>query len=225
MTDWKWGALAAALVCVVSPARAADEPVAPTEDGSEEPAASDGPTEASGERGLAISVGTGPQPLDTITLGITGLGARVLLPAGKGRIVLSGGHTSARGSSFPDTGFADRDFFRLGGTTVLAGYRGGSPPDEAAVVPYGIGGPMLMRGVTGEGSPGNDVFRNSLWAVGALVGVGVDGFVNRHVSAGVELGGLGGIALGGNRWRGESDDQFSGFALSTYASAQLTVWK
>lgn len=183
--------------------------------------------ENDGTRGIAIGVGTGPQPIQTLTLGLTGLAGRILVPAGSGSFVVSGGHTSLRTADFQPDGFADRSFTRIGGTNVALGYRGGSPPAKPKVVPYGVGLAMVTRANTNNGDAGRPErnWGTGLWALGAMAGVGADAFVNPSVSAGVEVGGLGTYALGGERWRGEVDDKFSAFGLSTYASAQLTVWK
>ncbi len=176
------------------------------------------------DRGVSLSVGTGPLPLNALSLGVTGLAGRVLFPSGKGSVFLSGGHTSFRGSDFPDQGFADRSFTRAGGTTAMVGFRGGSPPDKPKVVPYGIGGAMLIYGATGSGDTDRKS-TSSLWSAGAQAGFGLDGFITPAVSAGVEVGGMGFFALGGSRWDGDSNGKFSGFALSSFAAAQLTVWR
>ena len=98
------------------------------------------------------------------------------------------------------------------------------PPEEAGVVPYGVGGLFGAHGVVGSGEPDN-VFKSRVSTVGLQGGAGVDGFFTPAISVGVELGGMFGYGFGGENNRGDAEPVFNGFGLSTYASAQLTVWR
>jgi hypothetical protein len=177
-------------------------------------------------KNIALSVGTGPRPLDTLTLGLTGLGGRlILVDEAKLDTVIGFSHTSGRVSSFPEDSFGDRFFTRVGTTTAFVGMRGGSKPlGDTEVMAYGIGGALLTRQVSGGGEP-NDVFHSGGYGLGGVGGFGLDGFLAPGLSVGAELGGIAIYYMGGNRFDGTSEIEFSGFGLSSYASLQVTVWK
>jgi len=192
------------------------------------PAAADDdpPEDDPSGKGIGLSVGTGPRPLDTLTLGLLGLGGRLILVNDKKLDpVLGLSHTSAVLSDFPESSFGDRSFTRLGTTTGFFGLRGGTPPpDDTGVLAYGIGGAMLTRQAIGSGEPGEVMHVGGL-GIGGLAGFGLDAFLATGLSVGAELGGLGVFYLGGSRFDGSVEGQFSGLALSSYASVQVTVWK
>lgn len=209
------------LLILAATVRAED---APAEVVTPDPPAAEAPPPTTEPPSLGLSVGTGPQPLNTLTLGLTGLAGRVLVPTGPGALFVSFGHTSFRGSNFPEQGFADRDFTRAATTTGMLGYRGGKPPEAPKVVAYGVGGLLVNRAAVSNGDT-SDKQTSGVWSAGGLLGVGADGYLDPAVSVGVELGGIAGVAQGGTRFRGETEDKFSGLGLSTFASAQLTVWR
>jgi len=201
-----------AALCVVSTASQAEETDSP----------SDPPTSKS----VALSVGTGPQPLDTLTLGLLGLGGRVILVNDK-RFdpVIGFSHTSGGVSDFPESGFSDRTFTRLGTTTGFIGLKGGTPPkDDSGVLAYGIGGAMLTKQGIATGQQG-DAFHTGGLGIGVLGGFGLDAFLGKGISAGAELGGLGFTYFGSSRFDGTVEGRVTGLALSSYASVQVTVWK
>ena len=187
----------------------------------------DAPAETSGSgKSIAISVGTGPRPLDTLTFGLTGLGARVILVNDKKfDPILGFSHTSGGVSNFPESSFGDRFFTRVGTTTGFLGLRGGTaPPEGSGVMAYGVVGGMVTRQAVGNGEP-NDVFHVGGWGIGGQGGFGLDGFLAEGLSVGAEIGGIGILYQGGSQFAGETDDKFSGLAMTSYASVQVTVWK
>jgi len=211
MSSFAWRLLAALCLCSSSVSASAED-TAPANDPK--------------GKGVGLSVGTGPQPIDRFTLGLLGLGGRVILVNEK-RFdpVIGFSHTSARLSSFPEDSFGDRDFTRLGTTTGFFGVRGGGAPRaDAGVVAYGIGGGLLTRQAVGNGEPG-EVARAGGTGLGGLAGLGLDAFLAPGLSVGAELGGLGVFYLGGSRFDGSVEDRISGLVLSSFAAVQVTVWK
>jgi len=183
-------------------------------------------TSASSGKSIALSVGTGPRPLDTLTFGLIGLGARVILVNDrKFDPVFGFSHTSGGVSNFPEESFDDRFFTRVGSTSGFLGLKGGTaPPDDTGVMAYGIVCGMMTRQAIGNGEPG-DVFHSGGWGVGAQGGFGLDGFLAPGLSVGAEVGGIGIVYMGGSNFEGDVDDQFTALAMTSYASAQVTVWK
>ena len=94
------------------------------------------------------------------------------------------------------------------------------------IISVGFGQAMVMRGTTGSGWQDN-LYGSGAWAFGGLGGFGIDGFVNPYVSAGVEVGGMAALAMGAPRADSadRNDSRLQVTALTTFASAQLTVWK
>lgn len=166
---------------------------------------------------IALSVGTGPRPLNTLTGGLTGMGARILFPGT---------------SVFPWVGAAyhlvsSREEYRddpyvtnLSTATVSLGIRGElGEGDFTGVDPYVIAGIFGNRAGVRSGD-GRFEDRSSVLTLGVTAAFGLEGFLTEHLSVGVEVGGTVGRGTG----MGEASDT-TGWGVSTLSAAQLTVWK
>lgn len=192
-----------------------------------EPAADDG------ESPYALSVGTGPRPLNTLTLGLTGLGARLMFPSHATTFPWVGlSANSFSGSDF-DPGLRSRR--RVSGASavhVSGGIRHDFTERKArAVVPYLTVGGLAGYGGTRGGTPaGDDWYKVGTSTVAVLAGFGFDGFLTPHLSLGAELGGMGAYSEGSSRdvENGNVDNRYSKTVttvLTSFTSAQITVWR
>jgi hypothetical protein len=183
------------------------------------------------ERTVALSLGTGPLPVDTLTLGLTGLAARVMFP--KGTLVPFAGLAYDTGRlSTTSNGGGDSSKYRTGATAVTLS--GGARIDGGArlsgdVIPYFLAAGMLSHGSVknGEVDPDESLEETGITAVGALAGFGLDGFVTSHLSLGAELGGAVFTAWGKTKYDGggANDDEHDEGLVSAYTALQLTVWR
>lgn len=170
-----------------------------------------------GAPSLALSVGTGPRPLNTLTGGLSGMGARILLP-GTSIFPWFGGayHMLSSREAYRDDAFVTN----LSAATVSLGVRGELGGDDfAGVDPYVVAGLFGSRAGYRSGDHRFEE-RSSVLTVGATAAFGLEGFLTEHLSVGAEIGGTVGRATG----IGEAGDA-SGWALSTLSAAQLTVWR
>ena len=143
------------------------------------------------------SIGTGANPLDSITMGMFGLGGRVRLPAEKLTPVFGFQHTSVRGSNFPEDNFGQRDFTRLGSSSAFFGFRGnGDAPEIGAVNPNGIGGVLTTLQRMDSGDTNRKYHFNGL-GLGGMGGVGADAGIADGAAVGVALGGMAAWRHGG----------------------------
>lgn len=185
------------------------------------------PDEPAADGHFALSVGTGPRPLNTLTFGLTGLAARAGFPVGRVVPFASLAVHSVSGANTED----DRAT-RLGSTHLSAGLRVDLDERRAkGVVPYVLGAALGGRAGARTGSPSDDDwFGSGTFTLAMMAGVGLDGFVTRHLSLGAELGGLGAISNGGGREiaDGRVDDEYGEFdttVLTTFTALQVTVWR
>jgi hypothetical protein len=170
----------------------------------------------------ALSVGTGPRPLNTATLGLTGLGARILLPAEGLYPWLGAAYNAGSVSTGSDV---DRYVTRVSTWTLSAGVRGavGKGPQFVGVDPYLCAGVFVNRAGTHSGYPSDEEWDSTASGVtlGSTVAFGLEGYLTPHLSVGVELGGSGGWFTGAI----EDEPENRALVLSTLSAAQITVWR
>lgn len=190
---------------------------------AEEPASSPpaGESAAPEPSPFALSVGTGPRPLNTLTLGLTGMGARILFPEEGVYPWFGGAYNALSVSSGEGDG---RYVTALTTWTLNAGVRAplGKGPRFQGVDPYLGVGAFVNRTGARDGEPAdNDWYRTNGVTLGATAAFGLEGYLTPHLSVGLELGGSGGWFSGG----AEDDTLFDVLAISTLSAAQLTVWR
>lgn len=186
--------------------------------------------EAPDESPFALSVGTGPRPLNTLTLGLTGLGVRAMLPLGRAVPYVG---LAASSVSVADYEEGDRDARYVShvstvhvspGLRVDLAERG----QDTVVLPFVTVGALAGRAQVRTGyadDQGEDWDVVGTTTLGGLAGIGVDAFVTRHLSIGAELGAMGALSLGSSRFAGEVYDQVDTTVLSSFTSLQATVWR
>ena len=191
------------------------------------------------ERTIALSMGTGPLPLNTLTLGLSGLAARVMFP--KGTLVPFVSLALNSGKATEDDGGGLGKSFN-GATTVTAS--GGIRVDGGArlkgvAIPYGIGAAMLSHATLKDGQVDPDALdKTGMTVAGLMGGFGMDGFVTSHLSFGAELGGTAITAFGktspyqdplatttSSSGLPASDPEHDEGFLSVYTALQMTVWR
>lgn len=174
---------------------------------------------------LAISVGTGPMPLDDLTLGLSGLGGRIMVPFGSVVPFVGLGHAGATTASWSEGDEEDRYQVSLAATSVSGGVRYSLTPDHKGVVPYGAACLNLMYGAIAAGQV-DDQGTVDAFGAGALFGVGLDGFLTEHLSIGAEFGAQGAWWSGGSHDSdGDPGSFFGGTEFSIYTAAAVTVWR
>jgi hypothetical protein len=182
--------------------------------------------------GFALSVGTGPRPISTATLGLTGLGARAMFPVGRA-VPWVGLQVSSVGvASFDDGERSDRFVTRASSVHGSGGLRFDLADRTArSVSSYALVGVMAGRATGASVDVADDyVYKSYTTTVLGLAGLGVDGFVSKHLSIGGELGVLGGKSYGNsleveNGNPGESDGKAETTVFSSFTGLMLTVWR
>ncbi len=171
--------------------------------------------------GYALSVGTGPRPLNTLSLGLTGMGARFLVP-GSGIYPWFGvayhSFTLTEGDDDDDRWVSSASTW-----TVSAGVRGplGGGTRYEGVDPYATVGVFANRVGLRSGDPDEDWDRTNGMTFGTTAAFGLEGHLNRHLSVGLEIGATAGHFTGGNEDSGTS----RALVVTSLSAAQLTVWK
>jgi hypothetical protein len=184
--------------------------------------------EAPAESPFALSIGTGPRPLDTLTLGLTGLGARAMLPLGRAIPFVGLSASSVTIADFNDGRRSERFISRVSSIHVSPGVRVdlATRGDDTVVLPYVAIGGLVGRAAVASGFADDDQLDAiGTTSFGLLGGLGFDGFVTRHLSLGAELGVMGALSLGASRFDGDVEDRFDTTVLTSFTSLQATVWR
>lgn len=182
--------------------------------------------------GVALSVGTGPRPLSQVTLGLTGLGARVLLPGTTLSPWVGLQATRAAVSAFDQGERDDRYTSSASAVHGSLGLRWDLTERKArSVSPYVIAGALAGRAAVASRDVADDQkYVSATTTVAGTAGLGFDGFLSRHVSLGGELGAIGGVSSGssasvdgGNKDR--DDEKVQTTVLTSFTGVMLTVWR
>lgn len=182
---------------------------------------------------IGFSAGTGPRPLQSLTLGLTGLGARMLIPAGE-VVVPYVGVAATLGSVASFEEGSRNEAFVTGGSAVhgSAGVRFDLAERQAGhLVPYVLTGALVGRvsgWTTDKGGDSRDATGSTTF--GGLAGLGLDAFVARPVSVGAEVGGFGAVSTASSKFRdgsvsGKDEEVLSTTLVTTFTSVMLTVWR
>lgn len=183
-------------------------------------------------KGVALSVGTGPRPISTATLGLTGLGARVLFPAG-GVVPWVGLQATRAGVATFDDGERD-DRYETAATALhgSAGVRIDLTERRAKnVAPYVTVGALAGRAAIVSTDVADDYrYVVGTTTVAGLAGFGLDGFVTKHLSIGGELGAFAGQSFGRDKEIDEGDvekgdEKVTTTILSSFTGLMITVWR
>lgn len=175
---------------------------------------------------FALSVGTGPRPLNSLTLGLTGLAARALFPSEVVTPFVGLSITLGSVAAFDD---GDREDAEVTGLTALS-LSGGIrydlvEHDETFVVPYLIAGLHGTRLGARVGEPGA-FDRAAFNEVGLFSSLGLDGFVTPHLSLGAEIGGFVAFEFGSDRDEdGDVNTRHQVVFLTATTALQVTVWR
>lgn len=172
----------------------------------------------------ALSVGTGPQPLNTLTLGLTGAGARLLLPGQRVSPYFGAGVTSASVGSWSEGDYGARYVTRGTTANLTVGLRVDARQPEDDLVPYGafavLGNWTSAKSGTARALDGENGFGG-----GGYAALGLDGFLTPHFSIGAELGAMGVYWAGANEYDGNVDTHTGVLVLTSAATLQATVWR
>ncbi len=182
---------------------------------------------------FGLSVGTGPRPFQALTLGLTGLGARVFVPT-TSRVTpwLGASATVAKASSF-DEGFQS-DAVVVGASAVHAsgGIRADTrDPADHMLIPYVLVGGLAGRvSVWEKYKEFEERFSSGSTSFGLFAGLGLDAFLTPDLSIGGEFGGFGAVSTGSSKtvFAGSKDkgDALVGTTvITTYSSLMITVWR
>jgi hypothetical protein len=177
--------------------------------------------------GLALSIGTGPMPLDTLTLGLGGLGARVMFPgAGRAYPYANLAHTSVStvvGDEDEDKGDLQR--VSLSVSSIGGGLRVDLRDRGVDLLPYVAGGGVFSTYGVKSGTKSGDFDVTRALGGQFTGGVGLDAFLIPVLSIGAEVGGIGMIYNGKSSYQEDvyGTHKVSGFG--TYAAVSATVWR
>jgi hypothetical protein len=170
---------------------------------------------------FAMSIGTGPVPVNLLTLGLTGLAGRAMFPGEVITPYVGVGVNSATVSSFQEGERSERDIVGLTALSIHGGIRADlTERSHTLAVPYVVAGALLANVGARTGEPG-EVDRVSETIVGATGSLGLDGFVTEHLSIGAELGVLASYAFGADEGGDNKNDVA---VVSATTGLYVTVW-
>jgi opacity protein-like surface antigen len=170
---------------------------------------------------FALSIGTGPVPVNLLTLGLTGLAGRAMFPGEVVTPYVGVGVSTGTVSAFQEGERSERDIVGLTALSIHGGIRAELVErTHSLAVPYVVAGALLANVSAREGSPG-EVDTTSETIVGAMGSLGLDGFVTEHLSIGAELGVLGSYAFGSDEG---GDSKNDAVVVSATTGLFVTVW-